>query len=39
MRFITAPDTAITSIDECYSSIGPTLQLAPETVGSRLIAA
>ena len=36
MRFITASDTLINLFGDCYSSIGPTLQLAAETVASRL---
>src|SRR3979411_1315083 len=36
IRFITALRYPYHLIDDCYSSIGPTLQLAAETVDSRL---
>src|ERR1700726_1334630 len=36
IRFTTFPITLIVLVGDCYSMIGPTLQLAAETVGSRL---
>src|ERR1700736_2884302 len=36
VRFITFLITLIVFVGDCYSMIGPTLQLAAETVASRL---